>query len=378
MTDSHDDRRVDVALFYRNLGLGGVQHMMVMLANGLAGRGYKVELVLGDVSQAFRTELDPSIRLVDLKSPGVIGLVPGLIRYLRRARPRVLFTAVPNCNAVAVAARLLAFSRTKVVISERSDTRLEFENTPVGLYKLSIMLIPFTYRLADRIVAVSKGTADSLAKFGRLNRKKIDVIYNPSFNENIPIQATAPLDHQWIREGRKIVVSAGRLCPQKNYELLIAAAAKVHAKDDSVRFLILGEGPDRQKLEALRDEMGLKGVLELPGADTNPYRWFAASDVYVMSSLWEGFGNVLVQALACGCKIVSTDCPSGPREILADGAYGALVPVGDVGGMAEAIHTAIGQKADKARLFARAREFSLDAALAQYEVIFDLAPKSPA
>jgi len=365
-------QRVDVALFYKNMNLGGVQHMMVRLANGLAERGYNVEMVVGEMHNSFRNELSDKVKVVDLGTTAILGMTFALLKYLRTNSPKALYTAVPNCNAVAAVAALLSGSNTKLTISERSDTFEEFRNTKASLYKLSIFLIPLTYRLAHKIVAVSAGTARSLSQFSKIPLSKIEVVYNPAFSEEIIEQSLEEVDHPWIRGPFKLVVAAGRLVPQKNFSLLLRAAALVVEKDPNVKFILLGEGPERALLEQLRAELRLEDHVDLPGADRNPFRWFAKADLFVLSSDWEGFGNVLVQALACGCQVVSTDCPSGPREILSDGLFGDLVEVKNSRALADSILRRLASPLDRVSQQNRARDFTLKAAVDEYERVFGL------
>lgn len=359
-----------IAFFYRDIGLGGVQHMMVILANGLAAQGFDVELVLTAATSDFRNELHKNVKIIRLGTMNILKITYRLVKYIWHAKPDTLYTAVPNFNTVAVAAKLLSMTSVNLVISERSDTILEFKNNNWGMYKLCMFAIPLSYRYANHIIAVSGGAADSLAKFGHLDRARIRVIYNPAFSEEIVIQSQMPVEHRWIGGGYKLVVSAGRLVGQKDFSLLIRSFEKVLATDSSYRLIILGEGPDRSKLEALVEQKGLEEYIDLPGSDPNPYRWFARADAYVMTSVWEGFGNVLVQALACGCQVVSIDCPSGPKEILGDGKFGRLVRTRNEADIAKAILESVRNPIPKETLLGRARDFSSEAAVDQYKTVF--------
>jgi glycosyltransferase involved in cell wall biosynthesis len=173
-------------------------------------------------------------------------------------------------------------------------------------------------------------------------RDCITVIHNPSVvGAEVQEKGQAPLDHAWFEPGQPpVLVAVGRLENQKDYPTMLRAFAQVR-RGEAVRLLILGEGRERPMLEALVEELGLGQDVSLPGFVTNPYAYLARASLFVLSSRWEGLPTVLIEALCCGTPVVSMDCPSGPREILTDGLYGALVPVGDVGALARAIRTAL-------------------------------------
>jgi glycosyltransferase involved in cell wall biosynthesis len=193
---------------------------------------------------------------------------------------------------------------------------------------------------ADYIVGVSAGVADDLREQIGLPSERVRVVFNPIITPDIAVEAAEPVGHPWFSDGGPVLVAAGRLRPQKDFPTLLRAVALVRDRRP-VRLVLLGEGPDRAELEALVDRLGLGGIVDLPGNTDNPYAYFAKCTAYVLSSRWEGLPTVLIEALACGSPIVSTDCPSGPREILDGGSYGVLVPVGDVEALAAAIERAL-------------------------------------
>jgi glycosyltransferase involved in cell wall biosynthesis len=203
--------------------------------------------------------------------------------------------------------------------------------------RLMPKLVRRFYRWADGIVAVSKGVADDLVQVTGLPPERIQVIYNPIVTPELMAKAQDTLDHPWFGPGQPpVILAVGRLDPQKDFHTLIRAFAQVRQIRLS-RLLILGEGEERQALEALVCQLGLQDDVCLPGFVANPYPYMTRAGVFVLSSRWEGLPGVLIEALYCGVPLVSTDCPSGPREILANGQYGKLVPVGDVVAMTQAI-----------------------------------------
>jgi glycosyltransferase involved in cell wall biosynthesis len=206
-------------------------------------------------------------------------------------------------------------------------------------------LIRHFYGWADAIVAISGGVADDVARVTRIPRGHIQVIYNPVVTPGFRKKAEAPLEHPWFEAGGPpVLLGVGRLCPQKDFSTLIQAFAQAR-KERSARLLILGEGRDRPALEAMVRELGLEQDVALPGFIENPYPYMVRASLFVLSSRWEGLGNVLVEAMYCGVPLVATDCPHGPREILVDGKYGTLIPVGDAGALARAIQAGLNGKA---------------------------------
>jgi glycosyltransferase involved in cell wall biosynthesis len=201
-------------------------------------------------------------------------------------------------------------------------------------------LIQRFYPLADCVVGVSAGVAEDLVRDVGVDPSKVRVIYNPIVTPDLEESASAPVPHPWFEDGSPVFVAAGRLRPQKDFPTLLRAFARLQGSHGA-RLVILGEGPERQSLEALTSELGIDGDVELPGATPNPYAYMARATAFVLSSRWEGLPTVLVEALRCGATVIATDCPSGSREILADGRYGTLVPVGDVAALAEAMEAAL-------------------------------------
>ena len=222
--------------------------------------------------------------------------------------------------------------------------------------------------MADVIIAVSAGVADDLAQSAGLSRAAIRVVYNPVVDQDVAERAAEPLDHPWFLPGAApIVLGVGRLTAQKDFQTLIRAFARVRA-ERSARLVILGEGrPEvHAGLLALAASLGCATDVDLPGFVLNPFAYMARAGVFVLSSLHEGLPGVLIQALACGCPVVSTDCPSGPAEILDDGRYGSLVPVGDHLAMAQSILATLVRPPERSALAARGAEFSVDRAVTLY------------
>jgi glycosyltransferase involved in cell wall biosynthesis len=222
------------------------------------------------------------------------------------------------------------------------------------------------YPAADVIVAVSSGVADDLARVTALPRNQIRPIYNPVVTHELITQSQETVDHPWFSANAPpVVLGVGRLAAQKDFSTLIRAFARVRATRE-VRLLILGEGRKRPTLEALAASLGVAKDVSLPGFCDNPFSAMAYAAVFVLSSAYEGLPGVLIQALACGCPVVSTDCPSGPAEILEAGTHGLLVPVGDDAALATAICSTLNAPPQADWLRARAAEFSVEKATDRY------------
>jgi glycosyltransferase involved in cell wall biosynthesis len=324
-------------LLYAVFG-GGAEQTMLKLAGGIAARGYDVDLVLAQVEGELLNKIPESVRVVNLNSKRVLTSLTALVRYLRRERPAALLSVL-HYNIVALWARALARVPTRVVVSERNMLSWEVRNFSSDLrWRLMPLLTRIFYPWADEIVAVSKGVADDLSLTSHLSPSRIRVIYNPVVTPDFRRLCREPLEHPWFVTGAPhVVLAVGRLIAQKDFPSLIRAFAQVR----DARLMILGEGDERPELEGLVKRLGLQDVVSLPGFIENPYPYMARASVFVLSSRWEGLPGVLVEAMACGTPLVAADCPSGPREILADGKYGRLVPVHDVNALAEAINSAL-------------------------------------
>ncbi|GAA4460343.1 glycosyltransferase [Nibrella saemangeumensis] len=358
-----------ITLLYLNLNQGGVQRMMVNVANYLHANGYDVTVVLCRQEGHYQDILNAGIRIVSLESDSRLSLIRFLTTYLKKEKPDVLFTAVPHLNNIALLSRALARVDTRIIISERSNTVEEFNKSPLSAYKLSFGLIPILYRFADAIIAVSKGVADDLSKVALIPRSTISVIYNPAFSPKLLTEAIEPVNDRWLANKEyPVIVGVGRLTEQKDFGLLIDAVYQLNQLRP-VRLLIIGEGPLRDELQRKIDGYKLANFVRMVGFQGKPTAWINKADAFVLSSKWEGFGNILVEALAAGTTIVSTDCKSGPAEILADGKYGYLVPVSNVPALADAIKYALDNPLPKTMLQERAKEYDVSIVMKKYEKI---------
>ena len=334
-----------IAFFLPSLNGGGAERVIINLVQGITDRGLPVDVVLAAAEGAFLDQLPPSVRLVDLHAPRVLRSLGPLTAYLRRERPRVLVSSMNYANLIALWAAWLARRATPVVVtvhSSLSQSNRKQGGLPAGLW---LHLMRTFYPWAASVVAVSRGAADDFARVSGLPRDLVKVIYNPVITPAVIAAARQAPDHPWFASGQPpVIMGVGRLTRAKDFPTLIRAFAEVRRRRDA-HLIILGEGEDRAGLTALAEELGVADDVALPGFRDNAMAYIAGSALFVLSSAWEGLPTVLIEALAAGTRVVSTDCPSGPREILRDGRLGALVPVGDVAALADAMLDALARPA---------------------------------
>ena len=394
-------RPAHLALYTKFSAVGGAQRSLITLAKALAGRGHRVDLVLCREADA---SLDQVLSTIDavapssgprrrgrLSAPGAdatglvpllrpvvlpprpnktIAYLPDLVHYLRREKPTALLSTMTHPNLTALWAKRLSGVSTRVVVSEHSHLSgdlLSKRQRKRGIRFVSPSpLLRRAYPWADAIVAVSHGVADGLAEFADIPRERITTI-NPTVPPGPHAKKQAPPDHPWFRpDAPPVVLGIGRLVPQKDFPTLLRAFARVRAQRPA-RLVILGEGKRRGELETLAATLGITADTAMPGFVENPYPYMARAAVFALSSVREGLPAVLIEALACGCPVVSTDCPSGPAEVLDGGKYGRLVPVGDEAALARAICATLEKAPPRERLVERGRFFSVDRAVERYE-----------
>ena len=360
---NHVLKRPRIALYLPNLDGGGAERMMVNLAAGFAERGFPTDLVLAEARGPYLELVAPDVRVIDLASSGVSVSLPKLVGYLRRNRPAALLATLNHASVVALLARALARVPTRTVIRE---SNMLFPQPASSLRGTSLRnSVRLFYPWADAHVAVSQGVADDLARYTGINPEKIRTIYNPVVTPELFGRARQRPTHPWFAPGEPpVVLGVGRLAPQKDFPTLIRAFAGA-AQHRPARLMILGEGNERTELEGLAHSLGVGDKVALPGFAQNPFSYMAHADTFVLSSRFEGLPGALIQAMACGAKVVSTDCPSGPSEILQEGRLAPLVPVGDDKALAAALSKSLSAPLDPA-LKARACDFTEARIVPQY------------
>lgn len=315
--------------------------MMLNLCSGMADLGYPIDLVLAKAEGPHLKDVPDFVHLVDLNTPRVLFSLSRLARYLRQERPDAMLAVMNHANIVALWAQRLANVPTRIVISERNTLSVSAQHAQALRAQWMPQLVKLFYPWAHKITAVSKGVADDLAQLMHIPQEQVQVIYNPVITPELRRKAAERLDHPWFEPGQPpVILGVGRLREQKDFPTLIKAFAQVR-RTCPARLMIIGEGPERSLLETLVKELNLEAEVSLPGFIDNPYPYMVQAELFVLSSRWEGLPGVLIEALYCGGPLIATDCPSGPREVLCDGRYGQLVPVGDVSAMAHAMEVAL-------------------------------------
>ncbi len=399
-----------LAFLLRDLVGGGVERNTLRLARSFLARGAAVDLLLERIDGPLVDLVPNGARLVELEvgpiwrakllaaraDPGGIGyllpavllprrpigaypMLPALVDYLRETRPDGLISAFPYQNLLAIAGCRAAGVDTRVVVTERSTTTaLASRRWKWKRWSLPA-LARRSYLMADAVVAVSSGLGDLLASQLGLPRDRIATVYNPIVSEELVAAAAEPVDHPWLREGEPpVVLGCGRLTEQKDFPTLVRAFARLRATRPA-RLIILGTGTDpaatRKECSELRELAAALQVgrdLDLPGFVANPCAYMSKAGLFALSSRWEGFSTVLTEAIACGCPVVSTDCPSGSAEILENGRYGPLVPVGDDAALAAAMARVLDAPPDPATLRRRAQSFTVECATDAYAGLLGL------
>jgi glycosyltransferase involved in cell wall biosynthesis len=306
------------------------------------------------------------------RPPKATRYLPSLIQYLSRERPDALIVAGTDYNLIALWAKRLSRVSTRVVVSERNSMNAvinSYSTDDKWRWRYTTKLVAEAYPSAHAIVANSRGVAVDLVKCTGLPLDNVKVIYNPIVSDALREKALQPVNHPWFAPGSPpVILGVGRLHPQKDFATLIKAFARLRSKRDA-RLVIIGgdrKSGERDNLLSLAERLGVSKDLDLPGFAANPFAFMAKASVFVLSSQYEGCPNVMVEALACGCPVVSTRCPHGPDEILEDGRYGTLVDVGDDENMAEAIAATLDQPPNPDDLQRRAANYGFGPAVDMY------------
>lgn len=358
--------RAPLAFFLPSLDGGGAERILLNLGATAVSQGHAVDLVVARAGGALAKSIPPNLRVVSLGASRPLTAIPALARYLSAKRPRALLASITNANIAAVWASKLASIPMRCVVREASTLSIELANSSTVNRFLLPGLMRHTFSLAHAVVAPSKAAADDLARVTGIPRDRIQVIYNPVISDEIMAKSKELPDHPWLLQpGVPIIVGMGRLTKQKDFPTLIRAFARMRERIPS-RLIIFGDGEDRLALRNLCDELRLRAWVDLPGFTANPYAILSRAALFVLSSRWEGLPGVLIEALACGTRVISTDCPSGPREILDNGRFGQLCPVGDVEAMASAIIRALNGEVDGADSSEWIANFNLKVNAAKY------------
>ncbi|WP_415356751.1 glycosyltransferase [Halioglobus sp. Uisw_031] len=400
-------RAEKIAVLLPSLEGGGAERSMLNLATGFLAKGREVDIVLCQAKGAFLDEIPAGATMIELEATGglrarwiiarsnlqdffvrlrpvllakktapEVARIRSLQRYIVASQPDVILSALPYANLSAIWAKELSGSRVPVIVSERialSSYCAAPSNSRKWRWRYLPELVRRTYPKANRVVAVSDHVADELITTIGLHQDSVITVHNPVVDDNLRTRAQQPLEHPWFAQDEPpVILAAGRFTEQKDFATLIRAFAAVRA-DREARLVILGEGRLRDDLEQLVCTLGIQADVYMPGFVENPFQYMARASVLVLSSAYEGLPGVLIQALACGCPVVSTDCPGGSSEILEDGNYGALVSIGNADEMAKAVLAELDDPTPREILLRRAEDFSVERAVNNYLALLDTA-----
>jgi glycosyltransferase involved in cell wall biosynthesis len=362
-----------LAVVMRAFEGGGAQRDMILLCNALAARGAGLAILVLRNEGPLRALLDPAIPVIPIPGQRIRYALPGLRRAMRALVPRTVLSSESNLNlwTLAAARSLPRAARPRVVLREVGSPSVAQRHDPHLQNRIAYRLLRRLYRYADRIITLTEGARDDLADNFAVPRENIAVM---RVNAVIPPdeeKRIAAWDGQSGRD-RDLIVSIGRLSPEKDHRLLLRAMTLLPTQR-RWRLAVIGEGPERPALEALTRSSGLSDRVTFTGYAGDPFAWMMRANLAVCSSVYEGLGNTVIEALACGTPVVSTDCPYGPREILENGRYGTLVPVGDAPALAAAIDSVLDHPVDRARLMRRGLDYTAERAAACFlELTADL------
>lgn len=350
--------------------IAGVPLAQIRFARVLAEKGHDVNLIIGYVDPQYKVPDADGVNVRCWSHPQVREMLLPMVRYLRRAKPDVVFSAEDHLNAVVLLAAIACGSKAKISCSSRVTPYDTYSNIPLTKRWILKQFMRAVMWRADALTCVSQGTVEEYKHV--FNSPPHICVYNIVDDKYSRLRIQEPVDHAWFqKKDYPILVAAGRLASWKGYADLIRAMKELSQRR-RVRLIILGDGPLRSELDALIIELGLSDVVSLLGYVENPLKYFAHADLFVHSALVESLGNVLVEAMMCGCTPVSTDCPTGPREVLQDGKYGYLVPMRDPVAMAAGIEQALDHPIPQHLLAEAVRPFEEGAVLDRHFEVLGL------
>lgn len=363
-----------ISFFIPSMDGGGAERVILNLVNGLSQyKEISVDLILSKAKGKYLNDVSENVRIIDLQNKRTIASLYGLIKYLNKEIPDVLISAVTHANIVAVLAKLIVKKNIKVILTQHNmlSNALKQSNKIFSvLFSVAILLI---YPRANKIITVSKNIEQDIISKFKINKKKVKTIYNPIMEKKIMEKSIEPLNHKWFTtDSPPVILSVGRLHPVKDYPTLIRSFKRLRERVE-VKLIILGDGDLRGDLIALSKELGVENDVQILGFVENPYQYMARAKVLVLTSIYEGFGNVIVEALGCGTPVVSTNCPGGVSEILDNGKYGSLVPVGDEESLSNAIFDVLEKPHFDSRneRLKRAQVFSVNNILKEYMLLIE-------
>lgn len=361
-----------IVFFQIGPGIGPITNNNFRFARSLLPKGFIVDLLGTDVDKKVYEASPDGMLVSSLGAKKFIKAFKPLLRYLRKEKPNVLLASGPTTHVMAcIAKRVTGYPDILVLRIHAHTTSLLSDRSWLNR-KILLMLMRLTHQWADFKVSASRGAADDWAYNLGVAPDNIRVMYNPAIGEDVLEKSKQEISHPWfLDDSIPVIVTVARLAPEKSLDVLLKAFSIVKSKRP-VRLVILGEGPLREILSDLAEKLGISGSVDFYGWVNNPYAFLSRANLFVLTSWYEGFANVIAEALACGCPVVSTDAPSGPSEILEGGKYGRLVPVGDVDAVANAIELSLLNPSDPKELKERGMRFHVDKVISEADDFFNL------
>lgn len=358
-----------VVFFTHNLGYGGAERCIVNITSELKKRGHDVEILLVDKEGGLIKDVHEDVRVRELDGEPLLRAGLDLRTFIREHSPDILVSNVNTANLMAIAAVKTIRTDTSLIVGVHNTLSVKKQDYSTGVKDRFIpYLMRVLYPLGDQFIAVSQGVADNLSSNYNVPKHRINVIYNPCVTDQIIEKGSQPTDDALsFHSNGDLILGVGSLIEQKEFSTLIRAFSDVVKKKPDSRLAIIGDGPERANLENLAMELNIADKVSILGHVDNVYSYMANADLFVLSSRWEGFGIVIVEAMAFGTPIVATDCPHGPREILEAGKYGRLSPVGDSSKLADAIIETLNSPPNSTDVQKRAYDFHVSNVADDYE-----------
>lgn len=325
--------------------------MMVNLINQLSSRtDLSIDLLLIRDTSEYLKHLSPAVNQIKLGTKhSATSFIP-IFRYLTNTNPDAILVAKERAGKSVLLARFLARNNSTIALRLGTNlaTAMRYKHWLTRLARFKS--IQYFYKHFTAIIAVSHGVAKDTHKISKVPLNKIHVVRNPVITDKLLNQSQLPPSHPWLVDKKyPVIIGIGRLTRQKGFDTLIRAFAHINQKIDS-RLIILGDGNLKNELEALSKQLGVFEKIDFPGFSDNPYSYLRTADLFILSSRWEGSPNALTEAMALGTQVVSTNCPSGPSELLHDGDIAPLVPVDDPDAMAKAAIQILEKPVDSERI----------------------------
>ena len=370
---------MNIVFLLPDLKGGGAQKMIINMANEFAARGSDVTLItLGSAGQ-YRDHIESNVRYINFDKKRVALSFFELRRELLRINADIVLSALFHVNVMALLVKALTpHINSRFIITERNAFTARIKGSTKWIDKLYPFLVKHLYKRADKVIGISKGVTADITHAANLSPAQTATIYNPVITDKSKVRLNESLNDPHMETlSHPRLITSGRLVPQKDYPTLLKAFQEVLRRQPDATLTILGDGPNLPEVEALAHEFSLTDNIYMPGFVNNPLAYMKHADVFVISSRWEGFCNVIVEALYCGLPIVATDCPSGPAEILEDGKYGHLTTVDDAYALADAVLDALENKVDLDAQKARANQFTVAKICDTYETVINEVLKAP-